>query len=78
MTTRTKTKKSLRKTTAFRFDQMFLEKMRAAADATGSTVTDLIERCVEDSLHRVVANEKEKRDEATRELNAILKLRENN
>ena len=78
MTTRKNTKKSLRKTTAFRFDQMFLEKMRAAAGATGSTVTNLIERCVEDSLHRVVVKEKEKRDAATREMNAILKLGESN
>ena len=71
-------KKSSKVTTGFRFDKLFLETLRAAAGATGLTVTDLVKRCVEDSLHRVVANEKEKRDEATRELNAILKLRENN
>ena len=78
MTSKSRTQKQLRKNAAYRFEPTFLEKLTLAAAASGLTKTELIEKCVEDSLHRVVANEKEKRDEATRELNAILKLRKSN
>ena len=72
MTAETKTQNQIRQSAAYRFEKTFLEKLTLAAAASGITKTNLIEKCVENSLHRVLASEREKRNEVTRELNAIL------
>ena len=71
-----KKKKSERRvTTGFRFDSLFLEKLRAAAGATGLTVTEVVEKCVDKSLSQVVTAAQKERDASSAELQKILKLR---
>ena len=68
-------KKEIRKTTAFRFDALFLEKLRAASGTNGLTVTAIIEKCVDKSLSQVVTAAQKERDASSAELQKILKLR---
>ena len=70
-----KIKSEKRVTTGFRFDALFLEKLRAASGATGLTVTEIVEKCVEKSINDVLIDAQKERDASTAELQTLLKLR---
>lgn len=64
-------KKNNRKGTAFRFEEVFLEELRAASHATGMTITSIVEQCVERGLDQVVRQAGKDREAAQERLLAL-------
>lgn len=64
-------KKNNRKGTAFRFEEQFLEELRAASHATGLTITSIVEQCVDRSLDVVVRQAGKDREAAQKRLLAL-------
>ena len=66
-------KKNNRIGTAFRFEEVFLEELRAASNATGMTITSIVEQCVERGLDQVVRQAGKDREAAQKRLLALRK-----